>query len=114
MLMLVLKKEHDGEEWPLRSEPEQWHFIRLLCKTQTVNKEHFKHKAVHKCPWYQSTLGQRATVDFVIVSSDLRPYVLGTLVKRWSEMSPVGVELCSMHSMPAWLFDNFCLLACVA
>ena len=37
----------------------------------------FKHKDAHKCTWYQSTLGRRSMIDFVIVSSDLRPVCLG-------------------------------------
>ena len=36
-----------------------------------------KHKDAQKCTWYQSTLGRRSMIDFMIVSSDLRPYVLG-------------------------------------
>ena len=42
----------------------------------------FKHKDAHKCTWYQSTLGRRSMIDFVIVSFDQRPHVLGTRVKR--------------------------------
>ncbi|XP_066535190.1 ecto-ADP-ribosyltransferase 5-like [Hoplias malabaricus] len=34
-----------------------------------------------------STLGQRSMIDFVIVSSDLRPYILDTWVKRGAELS---------------------------
>ena len=29
----------------------------------------FKHKDAHKCTWYQSTLGRRLMIDFLIVSS---------------------------------------------
>ena len=47
----------------------------------------FEHKDAHKCTWYQSTLGQRSMIDFVIVSSDLRPCVLDTRVKRGAELS---------------------------
>ena len=47
----------------------------------------FKHKDAHKCTWYQSTLGQRSMIDFVIVSADLGPYVLDTRVKRGAELS---------------------------
>ena len=42
----------------------------------------FEHKDAHKCRWYKNTLGQRSMIDFVIVSSDLRPCVLDTQVKR--------------------------------
>ena len=47
----------------------------------------FKHKDAHKCMWYQSTLGRRSIIDFVSVSSDLRPYVLDTRVKRGAKLS---------------------------
>ncbi|KAI3360210.1 hypothetical protein L3Q82_014521 [Scortum barcoo] len=39
----------------------------------------FEHKGVHQCTWHQDTLGRRSMIDFVVVSSDLRPYVLDTL-----------------------------------
>jgi hypothetical protein len=47
----------------------------------------FEPKVAHKCTWYQNTLGRRSMIDFVIVSSDLRPYVLDTRVKRGAELS---------------------------
>ncbi|KAJ8006278.1 hypothetical protein DPEC_G00126630 [Dallia pectoralis] len=47
----------------------------------------FEHKEAHKCTWYQSTLGRRSMIDFVIVSADLRPHVLDTRVKRGAELS---------------------------
>ncbi|KAI3355863.1 hypothetical protein L3Q82_004416 [Scortum barcoo] len=47
----------------------------------------FKHKGVHQCTWHQDTLGRRSMIDFVVVSSDLRPYVLDTRVKRGAELS---------------------------
>ncbi|XDV32946.1 hypothetical protein PO909_003592 [Leuciscus waleckii] len=52
----------------------------------------FKHKGVHQCTWHQDTLGRRSMIDFVVVSSDLRPYVLDTRVKR-------GVELSTDHHL---------------
>ncbi|KAI3376363.1 hypothetical protein L3Q82_016831 [Scortum barcoo] len=39
------------------------------------------------CTWHQDTLGRRSMIDFVVVSSDLRPYVLDTRVKRGAELS---------------------------
>ncbi|KAI3370973.1 hypothetical protein L3Q82_023620 [Scortum barcoo] len=45
------------------------------------------HKGVHQCTWHQDTLGRRSMIDFVVVSSDLRPYVLDTRVKRGAELS---------------------------
>ena len=34
------------------------------------------HKVVHRCTWYQATLGKRLMINFVVVSSDLWPFVL--------------------------------------
>ncbi|KAK3515089.1 hypothetical protein QTP70_006710 [Hemibagrus guttatus] len=42
----------------------------------------FKHKGAHQYTWYQDTLGRRSMIDLVVVSSDLRPHVLYTRVKR--------------------------------
>ncbi|KAK3532913.1 hypothetical protein QTP70_003674 [Hemibagrus guttatus] len=47
----------------------------------------FKHKGAHQYTWYQDTLGRRSMIDLVIVSSDLRPHVLDTRVKRGAELS---------------------------
>ncbi|KAK3517546.1 hypothetical protein QTP70_012627 [Hemibagrus guttatus] len=47
----------------------------------------FKHKGAHQYTWYQDTLGQRSMIDLVIISSDLRPHVLDTRVKRGAELS---------------------------
>ncbi|XDV25050.1 hypothetical protein PO909_029047 [Leuciscus waleckii] len=47
----------------------------------------FKHKGVHQCTWDRDTLGRRLMIDFVVVSSNLRPYVLDTRVKRGTELS---------------------------
>ena len=33
-----------------------------LAITNTI----FKHKVIHKCTWYQNTLGQRSMMDFVV------------------------------------------------
>ncbi|KAK3549508.1 hypothetical protein QTP86_002474 [Hemibagrus guttatus] len=52
----------------------------------------FKHKGSHQYTWYQDTLGRRSMIDFVVVSSDLRPHVLDTRVKR-------GVELSTDHHL---------------
>ncbi|KAI3351322.1 hypothetical protein L3Q82_005867 [Scortum barcoo] len=35
----------------------------------------------------RTPLGRRSMIDFVVVSSDLRPYVLDTRVKRGAELS---------------------------
>ncbi|KAK3521565.1 hypothetical protein QTP70_013096 [Hemibagrus guttatus] len=52
----------------------------------------FKHKGAHQYTWYQDTLGRRSMIDLVVVSSDLRPHVLDTWVKR-------GVELSTDHHL---------------
>ena len=51
--------------------------------------------SVHKCTWHQDTLGCRSMINFIVVSSDLRPYILDTWVKR-------GAELSSDHSWIRW------------
>ena len=56
---------------------------RSLAITNTM----FEHKEVHRCTWHQDSLGRRSMIDFVVVSSDLRPYVLDTRVKRGAELS---------------------------
>ena len=48
----------------------------------SVTNTMFCHKSVHKC-----TLGQQSMFDFVVVSSDLRQYVLDSRVKRGAELS---------------------------
>ncbi|KAK3525229.1 hypothetical protein QTP86_024952 [Hemibagrus guttatus] len=47
----------------------------------------FKHKGAHQYTWYQDTLGRRSMIDLVVVSSDLRPHVLDTRLKRGAELS---------------------------
>uniref|UniRef100_A0A7N8XDS0 Endonuclease/exonuclease/phosphatase domain-containing protein n=1 Tax=Mastacembelus armatus TaxID=205130 RepID=A0A7N8XDS0_9TELE len=53
----------------------------------SITNTMFKHKGVHQCTWHQDTLGRRSMIDFVVVSSDIRPYVLDTRVKRGAELS---------------------------
>ncbi len=53
----------------------------------SITNTMFKHKGVHQCTWHQDTLGRRSMIDFVVVSSDLRPRVLDTRVKRGAELS---------------------------
>ncbi|KAK3544079.1 hypothetical protein QTP86_001145, partial [Hemibagrus guttatus] len=57
----------------------------------------FKHKGVHQYTWYQDTLGWRSMIDLVIVSSDLRPHVLDTRVKRGAELST------DHHLVASWI-----------
>ena len=53
----------------------------------SITNTMFKHKGVHMCTWHQDTLGRSSMIDFVVVSSDLRPHVLDTRVKRGAELS---------------------------
>ena len=53
----------------------------------SITNTMFSHKSVHKYTWHQDTLGRQSMIDFIIVSSDLRPYVLDTRVKRGAELS---------------------------
>uniref|UniRef100_A0A671V6D7 Endonuclease/exonuclease/phosphatase domain-containing protein n=1 Tax=Sparus aurata TaxID=8175 RepID=A0A671V6D7_SPAAU len=53
----------------------------------SITNTMFKYKGVHMCTWHQDTLGRRSMIDFVVVSSDLRPYGLDTRVKRGAELS---------------------------
>ncbi|KAI3362618.1 hypothetical protein L3Q82_001620 [Scortum barcoo] len=47
-----------------------------------------EHKSVHKCTWHQGRPSRRRSmINFIIVSSDLRPYVLDTRVKRGAKLS---------------------------
>uniref|UniRef100_A0A8C4SWR2 Endonuclease/exonuclease/phosphatase domain-containing protein n=1 Tax=Erpetoichthys calabaricus TaxID=27687 RepID=A0A8C4SWR2_ERPCA len=67
--------------------------VLLLDKTNTM----FKHRGVHMCTWHQDTLGLSSMIDFVVVSSDLRPHVLDTRVKRGAELST------DHHLVVSWL-----------
>ncbi len=53
----------------------------------SITNTMFDHKDVHQCKWHQDTLGRRLMIDFVVVSSDLRPYVLDIRVRRGAELS---------------------------
>ncbi|KAK3535001.1 hypothetical protein QTP70_001959 [Hemibagrus guttatus] len=53
----------------------------------SITNTMFKHKGAHQYTWYQDTLGRRSMIDLVVVSSDLRPHVLDTRVKRGAELS---------------------------
>ncbi|KAK3510172.1 hypothetical protein QTP70_026760 [Hemibagrus guttatus] len=67
---------------------------RSLSITNTM----FKHKGAHQYTWYQDTLGRRSMIDLVVVSSDLRPHVLDTRVKR-------GAELSTDHHLVWWTLE---------
>ncbi|KAK7880575.1 hypothetical protein WMY93_032787 [Mugilogobius chulae] len=57
----------------------------------------FQHKGVHQCTWHQDTLGMRVMIEFVVVSSELRPRVLNTRVKRRAELST------DYHLVMSWI-----------
>ncbi|KAI3377397.1 hypothetical protein L3Q82_008587, partial [Scortum barcoo] len=65
-----------------------------------TNTMYSEHKGVHQCTWHQDTLGRRSMIDFVVVSSDLRPYVLDTRVKRG------GAESCQPITTTWWEVFN--------
>uniref|UniRef100_A0A8C6M0S1 Endonuclease/exonuclease/phosphatase domain-containing protein n=1 Tax=Nothobranchius furzeri TaxID=105023 RepID=A0A8C6M0S1_NOTFU len=68
-----------------------WSGVSLLdfCASRSlaIMNTMFEHKDAHRYTWYQGSLGRRSMIDFVVVSSDLRPYVLDTRVKRGEELS---------------------------
>ncbi|KAK3541564.1 hypothetical protein QTP86_031079, partial [Hemibagrus guttatus] len=53
----------------------------------SITNTMFKHNGAHQYMWYQDTLGRRSMINLVVVSSDLRPHVLDTRVKRGAELS---------------------------
>ncbi|KAK3523553.1 hypothetical protein QTP70_002456 [Hemibagrus guttatus] len=63
----------------------------------SITNTMFKHKGVHQYTWNQDTLGRRSMIDLVIVSSDLRPHVLDTRVKRGAELST------NHHLVVSWI-----------
>ena len=63
----------------------------------SITNTMFRHKGVHMCTWHQDTLGRSSMIDCVVVSSDLRPYVLDTRVKRGAEVST------DHHLVVSWL-----------
>ncbi|KAK3545945.1 hypothetical protein QTP70_016946, partial [Hemibagrus guttatus] len=71
----------------------------------------FKHKGAHQYTWYQDILGRRSMIDLVVVSSDLRPHVLDTRVKRAVNRSPPGGELDPLTEEDAgqtWQAQTYC------
>ncbi len=47
----------------------------------------FKHKVVHKCSWYKTTINQQSVINFVVIPSGLQLYVLDTWVKGRADRS---------------------------
>ncbi|KAK3519758.1 hypothetical protein QTP70_003909 [Hemibagrus guttatus] len=73
--------------------------LRLPCvmDSLSITNTMFKHKGAHQYTWYQDTLGQRSMIDLVVVSSDLRPHVLDTQVKRGAGLST------GHHLVASWI-----------
>ncbi|KAI3360357.1 hypothetical protein L3Q82_014669 [Scortum barcoo] len=71
----------------------------------SITNTMFEHKGVHQCTWHQDTLGRRSMIDFVVVSSDLRPYVLDTFGfrGRLGTLSPSGP--CSLPPLSTRQFE---------
>ena len=63
----------------------------------SITNTMFKHKGVHMCTWHQDTLGRSLMIDFIVVSSDLRPHVLDTRARRGAELST------DHHLVVSWL-----------
>ncbi|XP_066511619.1 GTPase IMAP family member 5-like [Hoplias malabaricus] len=75
------------EKFVLAPTEVQHHEESTAQKNLSITNTIFKHKGVHKYTWHQYTLGRISMIDFIVVSSDLRPYVLDTRVKRGAELS---------------------------
>ncbi|KAK3554961.1 hypothetical protein QTP86_001863 [Hemibagrus guttatus] len=71
----------------------------------SITNTMFKHKGAHQYTWYQDTLGRRSMIDLVIVSSDLRPHVLDTRVKRGAELSTDHHLVESFNQIPREVED---------
>lgn len=46
-----------------------------------------EHKDAHMCTWYHRSLGLGSMTIFVVISPDLKPYVLDTRVNRGAGLS---------------------------
>ncbi|KAK3542298.1 hypothetical protein QTP86_021960, partial [Hemibagrus guttatus] len=69
----------------------------------SITNTMFKHKGAHQYTWYQDTLGRRSMIDLVVVSSDLRPHVLDTRVKRGAELSTDHHLVVSWIRLRRWM-----------
>ncbi|KAK3550677.1 hypothetical protein QTP70_002405 [Hemibagrus guttatus] len=68
----------------------------------SITNTMFKHKGAHQYMWYQDTLGRRSMIN---VSSDLRPHVLDTWVKRGEELSTDYHMVESFNQIPREVGD---------
>ncbi|KAK3545705.1 hypothetical protein QTP70_011365 [Hemibagrus guttatus] len=71
----------------------------------SITNTMFKHKGAHQYTWYQDTLGRRSMIDLVVVSSELRPHVLDTWVKRGVELSTDPHLVESFNQIPREVGD---------
>ena len=53
----------------------------------SITNTMFSRKTVHECTWHQYALRRQSGIYFVVVSFDLRMYVLDSQVKRGPELS---------------------------
>ena len=61
----------------------------------------FEHKSVQKCIWYQDThTGWSSMINFIVISPDLRLYVLDTLVKRVKRETKLSTN---HHLVMSWI-----------
>ncbi len=79
------------------SDSETWRGVNCAHHSLSITNTMFKHKGVHMCTWHENTLGCSSMIDFVVMSSDLRPHVLDTRVKRGAELST------DHHLVVSWL-----------
>ncbi|KAK0155246.1 Craniofacial development protein 2 [Merluccius polli] len=87
-----------GRNGPPDLNPSGVHLLDFCARHRlSITNTMFKHKGVHMCTWHQDTLGRSLMIDFVVVSSDLRPHVLDTRAKRGAELST------DHHLVVSWL-----------
>ncbi|KAI3376720.1 hypothetical protein L3Q82_017148, partial [Scortum barcoo] len=55
----------------------------------SITNTMFEHKGVHQCTCTRTSPRPESMMIFVVVSSDLRPYVLDTLVKEGLSCQPI-------------------------
>ena len=64
-----------------------------------------QHRVIHKCTWYQKTLGKRWMINFVVALSDLWQYVTVIKMKTGANLSTdhhlvVSWIKCKRHCRP--------------
>lgn len=72
----------------------------------------FEHKILHMGAWYQNTFDERLIImDFLVVASNLGPYVLETLVKSGEELSTDGEldQVAVTTTRQTWQIQTCCM-----